>query len=214
MRLLLVVGVLALLGLSHQAGSAWAKGPVEICGGNGCKRLRAETHVAVNLGTLAGRERVGPATPARFFSIRFRNAPGSPLAYWIPAANILRIGYQRALWVRPGVAEVTRLRAATTGLRPLPPPKNVTAAVDLEPVAGDLSYLRLYTVGEPTTSAANNGGWLKILIFQDRPTPWADGKNTLWISRQGALLRRDGQLVAIPPAVATQVRARLPLTGR
>lgn len=208
----LIIGLLAAVGLGVQVGSAWAKGPVEICGTTGCAQLGTEADSAVRFWSQAGRPRVSPAAPAAFFSIRFVDMPGSPLAYWVPKANLLRVGYQRALWVRPNGAEAALLRAKTQGLRPLPAPKRVTVGVDVEPVQGDLSYLRLYTVGKVTRDAADNGGWLKILIFGS-PTPWSDGKNTLWISRRGAFLRRDGQVVAIPTGIATQVRARVPLTG-
>jgi hypothetical protein len=138
--------------------------------------------------------------------------PGDPLAYWIPRANALRVGYDRAVWVRPSVTEIELLRAKTKGLQASPPPKRVTVGVNVEPVEGDLSYLRLYTIGTATRKAASSGGWLKLLIFGSS-TPWTDGKNVVWISRRGSLLRRDGQVLAIPDAIAARVRARLPLTG-
>jgi hypothetical protein len=212
MRRILIVGALALVGLSLQTGSAWAKGPVQICGANACARLGSEADSAVGFWSQNGRPRVSPAAPGPFFSIRFAEMPGSPLAYWIPNANVLRVGYERALWVRPSIAEAQTLHSLTKGLQPKSPPRSVTVGVNVEPVEGDLSYLRLYTIGTVTQNAANSGGWLKLLIF-GTPTPWTDGRNFIWISRRGSFLRRDGQIVAIPDAIATRVRARLPLTG-
>ena len=162
MRRVLMIGMLVLFASALHAASAAAKGPVEICGADACARLGSEADSVVGFWGQAGRPRVGPAFPAPFFSIRFSDLPGSPLAYWVPAANLLRVGYQGATWVRPSVAEVAVLRAKTKGMRPRSQPRSVTVGVDVEPVRGDLSYLRLYTIGTVTASAAGNGGWLKL----------------------------------------------------
>lgn len=212
MRRMLTIGALILAGLGLQAPPAQAKGQVEICGATSCTQLYGtETKPAVNILTQAGRARLSPAAPTQFFSIRFVNQPGSPLAYWMPTANRLRVGWERAIWVRPTKVEAALLRAKTHGLRPLSAPKSVSVAVNLKPARGDLSYLRLYTLGHVATKAADNGGWLKINIF-GRSTPWTDGKNSLWISRRGAFLRRNGEIIVIPTTIAARVRARLPLT--
>jgi hypothetical protein len=212
MRLMLTTGALILAVLSIQARPAQAKGPVEICGATSCTQLYGtETKPAVNILTQAGRARLSPAAPTQFFSIRFVNQPGSPLAYWMPTANLLRVGWERATWIRPTKVEAALLRGKTHGLRPLSAPKRVSVAVNLKPVRGDVSYLRLYTLGHVTMKAADNGGWLKINIL-GRSTPWTDGKNSLWISRRGAFLRRDGEIIVIPATIAARVRARLPLT--
>jgi hypothetical protein len=212
MRRMLTIGALILAGLSLQAPPAQAKGQVEICGATSCRQLYGtETKPAVNILTQAGRARLSPAAPTQFFSIRFVNQPGSPLAYWMPTANRLRVGWERAIWIRPTKDEAALLRAKTHGMRPLSAPKSVSVAVNLKPVRGDLSYLRLYTLGHVTTKAADSGGWLKINIF-GRSTPWTDGKNSLWISRRGAFLRRNGEIIVIPTTIAARVRARLPLT--
>lgn len=211
MRRMLSSGALILIGLSLHASPVQAKGAVEICGANGCTRLYGtEAKPAVNILTRAGRARFSPAAPTPFFSIRMVHRPGSPLAYWIPTAGLLRVGWERAQWISPTKVEARLLRAKTHGLRPWSAPKSVSVAVNLKPVRGDLSYLRLYTLGHVTVNAANHGGWLKISIF-GRSTPWTDGKNSLWISRRGAILRRDGEIAAIPATIAARVRARLPL---
>jgi hypothetical protein len=211
MRRMISSGALILVGLILQASPAQAKGPVEICGANRCTQLYGTgAEPAVNILTPAGRARLSPAAPTKFFSIRFVDQPGGPLAYWIPTAGLLRVGWERATWISPTKVEARLLRAKTRGLRPLSAPKSVSVFVNLKPVRGDLSYLRLYTLGHVTMDA-NHGGWLKINIF-GRSTPWTDGKNSLWISRRGAFLRRDGEIIAIPATIAALVRARLPLT--
>jgi hypothetical protein len=210
LRMTLAIGALLVAGLSLQASVAQAKGPVEICGGIGCAPVYGtKGKPQVNVLTQGGRARVSPAGPAPFFTIRFVDQSQSPLAYWIPRANLLRVGWERAIWIRPTRTEAAFLRAKTHGLRPLSAPKSVSVAVDLKPVRGDLSYLRLYTLGHATRTA-DAGGWLRISIF-GRSTPWTDGKNSLWISQRGAFLRRDGETVSIPQTIAAQVRARMPL---
>ena len=207
----MTIGALILAGLSLQAPPE-AKGQAEICGATSCRKLYGtETKPAVNILTQARRARLSPAAPTQFFSIRFVNQPGSPLAYWMPTANRLRVGWERAIWIRPTESKPHSC-ARTYGLRPLSAPKSVSVAVNLKPVRNDLSYLRLYTLGHVTTKAADNGGWLKINIF-GRSTPWTDGKNSLWISRRGAFLRRNGQIDRDPDHDrCTGSRARLPLT--
>jgi hypothetical protein len=153
---------------------------------------------------------MSPAAPTRYFSIRFAEMPQNPLAYWIPAASLLRVGNEQAVWVKPTPAEVVALQAKTLGMTALSAPRRFDVSVDLKPVRGDFSYLRLYTIGTPARTAGNSGGWLKILIF-GRFTPWTDGVNSVWISRQGRLLRRDGEIATIPATIAERVRARLPL---
>jgi hypothetical protein len=212
MRRLLGSAALILVALSLQAPPAQAKGRVEICGARGCTLLYGmDAKPAVDVLTQGGRERVSPSAPAPFFTIHFAVQPESPLAYWIPTAGLLRVGWERAIWIRPTKAETRRLRAKTRGLRPLPAPKSVSVAVNLKPVRGDPSYLRLYTLGHVTRETVEHGGWLKISFF-GRSSPWTDGKNSLWISRRGAFLRRDGEIIAVPATVAARVRARLPLT--
>ncbi|HET8872965.1 MAG TPA: hypothetical protein VFM83_04705, partial [Gaiellaceae bacterium] len=160
MRRMLSSGALILIGLSLHASPVQAKGAVEICGANGCTRLYGtEAKPAVNILTRAGRARFSPAAPTPFFSIRMVHRPGSPLAYWIPTAGLLRVGWERAQWISPTKVEARLLRAKTHGLRPWSAPKSVSVAVNLKPVRGDLSYLRLYTLGHVTVNAANHGGW-------------------------------------------------------
>jgi hypothetical protein len=137
MRRMLTIGALILAGLSLHAPPAQAKGQAEICGANSCTQLYGtETKPAVNILTQAGRARLSPAAPTQFFSIRFVNQPGSPLAYWMPTANRLRVGWERAIWIRATKVEAALLRAKTHGLRPLSAPKSVSVAVNLKLARG------------------------------------------------------------------------------
>jgi hypothetical protein len=54
-----------------------------------------------------------------------------------------------------------------------------------------------------------NVGWIPIWFTSGR-SPW-DAYTWLFISKNGSLLKRDGQVFSIPLSVAKRVRARLPL---
>lgn len=194
------------------APSAFAKGPFEVCGASGCAVLAPETQLPVRLGVDAATATLAPVAPAPYFVVRFQDFPDA-LVYWVPSASVLRLAPQGrpAAWVAATAAEAELLRAKTEGLRPYPSPVQVLAAVDGVKARGAATYLRLYTVGAPATSAAGAGGWLPIWMLGGR-SPWNDGRNALFVSRRGGFLKRDGQLVRIPAALAQRIRARLPLT--
>jgi hypothetical protein len=161
---------------------------------------------------------VAPALPSSYFVIRFAEYGGT-LAYWIPEAGVLRAGETTIVWARPHRDDLTALQTATAGLEPYGAPRTARAAVDADPgkrvemrsVRGGDTYLRLYSLGEPVARANGARTWLQIWVM-GAPTPWTDGKNSLWISRRGALLLRDGTIVRIPSSTAEQIRKRAPLT--
>ena len=194
------------------APAAHAKGPFEICGRSACAVLADEAvGPGFPIGTIASPVSVAPAAPAPYFVIRFRDLDGA-LAYWIPSAALIRVRTDAgtAAWLAATPDEAALLRAKTAGLAPRPTPIVEDAAVDLRSVRDPRSYLALYTVGTPVASAHGAGGWLRIDVW-GASTPWTDGSNALAVSRRGAFLRRDGQLVRIPLALARRIRARLPL---
>ena len=194
------------------APAALAKGPFEICGRSGCAVLADEAAgPGVPVGMVRAQTGAAPAAPAPYFVIRFRDLPGA-LGYWIPSAATIRVrnGAGSALWLAATPEQAAMLRAKTVGLSPLRPPVVTQAGVDLRTVRGPRTYLSLYTLGTPVASAPDAGGWLRVDLW-GASTPWTDGSNALAVSRRGAFLRRDGQLVRIPLAVAVRIRARLPL---
>lgn len=86
----------------------------------------------------------------------------------------------------------------------------MATAVDFKPARGGRTYLRLYTLGTPTTVSPGAGGWLRIFVV-GAMTPWTDGANSLWISKRGAFVSRDGSTALIPASVASRIRRGLPL---
>jgi len=166
---------------------------------------------------------VDPATPtiaapvlAPYFVIRFGDGSGSPrghpLAYWIPSASVLRLPGRPGLWIATLPSEEALLDEVTAGLRPYAAPARVSVYVEYEAVPRPSGYLRLFTIGTPVAGSPSAGGWLEIWIMGHRSSPWTDGSTTLWISRRGSLLKRDGQVFRIPLSLAKRIRGRLPLT--
>jgi hypothetical protein len=218
-RVLVVSFIAAAVMLVPQA---FAKGPVVICGVRECAPLGDEQ--SVQNWQLDPTSRVAPAAPSPYFVLRFADYGGTS-AYWIPSAGVLRVGglngsSNNTAWVRPRPDDLTALQAATAGLEPYPAPRTASAAVDADPAKwidmrtarGGTTYLLLYTLGKPVTSAPAVGAWLQIWVMGS-PTPWTDGQNSLWISLRGALLRRDGTMARVPISIANKIRKRLALTG-
>jgi hypothetical protein len=194
------------------APPAQAKGPIELCGASGCAPLSDNPlGVAWTAGSYRGSDRAAPAAPGPYYVIRFADVP-SVLAYWVPGAGLLRVGDKAPSWVRAKADDLPLLTDTAAGLRAYPAPREARAAVDGKPARGGSTYLRLYTAGTQVSSGRSPSGWLGIWIM-GRQTPWTDGRNSLWISRRGTLLRRDRQLVRIAPALADRIRARAPLTS-
>jgi hypothetical protein len=197
------------------APSAAAKGPVQLCGAGGCVTLGAETAAAPVLSVPTDAARIAPSPVAPYYVIRFADV-GGPLSYWIPSAHALRSGGTGApVWTPvPAPAADLLTRAAAT-LAPKPAPTNLSfVRVGRRAVAHPRGYLRLYALGAPVADpGAAAGGWERIDLysFAHWATPWTDGSNVVAISRRGAFLRRDGEVVRIPAALAARIRAREPL---
>lgn len=191
---------------------ASAKGALALCGVGGGVQIGSEGSSPVRWLADAYESHVTPAAPGPFFRLRF--AGGSDvLAYWVPAAGVLRLEPRGGnWWVRPSADEAAALEQASATLRPFPAPRRVTVTVDDYVVPrGASTYLRLFTMGVPTANPPRVGRWLSIDWWGGK-TPWTDG---LWgfmsISRAGPYLRRDGDVVRIRPRVADRIRHRLPL---
>jgi hypothetical protein len=208
---LLLTGLAALV----VVGAAAAKGPVQVCGAHRCGLLGSERAVAFPLAVPAGVELLPPARPAPYYVVRFRDLRGE-LGYWVPAAGVVRVRTQRddsAAWFAPTRAQSRALRRATRGIAARRTPSGLdTVEVGYQRVEDASGWLSLYSVGTPVASAPDAGGWIRIAVYtKSLSSPWSDGTNRLAVSKAGAYLRRDGQLVAIPAGVADRIRARLPL---
>ncbi|MCW2975869.1 MAG: hypothetical protein JWM06_1150 [Actinomycetia bacterium] len=192
------------------APSALAKGPLQVCGASGCVDLGPETDTSKWLGNAPGASSVAPPAPAPYFVLRFGDF-GGPQAYWIPSVSMLRT-FQSTTVVWAAVAPETEaaLVRLTTGLQPYAAPRGAVAFVDYDNVKRGETYLRLYTIGTPVASPPATTEWLGIWLHGGT-SPWNDGMSSFWISKKGSLLKRDGQVLRISPAIAKRIRAHLPL---
>jgi hypothetical protein len=207
---LLAASVAALALATAPAGLA--KGPVQVCGASGCVDLAPETDAGKWIGNAPGASSLAPPAPAPYFAIRFAEFGGA-LSYWIPSASAIRT-FQTTSVVWSAVSPETQaeLVRLTSGLQPYAAPRRAVAFVDYDNVkGGGATYLRLFTIGKPVVaSPPASTAWLGIWLHGGT-SPWTDGMSSFWISAKGNLLKRDGHVLRIPPAVATRIRARLPL---
>jgi len=211
-RLLLVVAFSFAFVLAPQAA---AKGPVMLCGAHTCLPLVDEGPGISGLLAVGSQTPAQRPAPSPYYVIRFKDAT-QPLGFWVPGAGVLQVGVgttSPAGWVqpRPDIATLL-LAAAGTGLAPYTPHAEVVT-VGAHEVARPNGYLRLYTLGTPTTARPNRHAWVQIWITAGT-SPWTNtAASTLWVSFAGPYLLRDGQVLRIPQALVFRIRHRLPLGG-
>ncbi len=188
-----------------------AKGPLQACGVSGCVDIAPETDTGRWIGSTPGASSLAPPAPAPYFVLRLGEFGGAS-AFWIPSASVIRT-FQSTSVVWSAVAPETQaaLVQLTSGLQPFAAPKRAVAFVDYDNVKRGETYLRLYTIGTPVVSSPPAATvWLGIWLHGGK-SPWNDGMSSFWISQKGNLLKRDGQVLRIPAAVAKRIRAHLPL---
>jgi hypothetical protein len=210
-RTIVFVAFVAVLASAPQA---LAKGALTLCGASGCAQLGPEDAA----GTMAPFRvppgaMLPPAAPAPFYRISFEEHGGA-LAYWIPSARVLRVATVNgglATWIAPDSDVAALLDRAAATVAPYEAPATANVLVARRQAADGATYLDLYTIGTRTLRWPRNVVWIPINIVDGSFTPWTDGANSLWISRKGGYLRRDGIVAKIPAAVADRIRARLSL---
>jgi hypothetical protein len=208
-RSIVLIACVAALAAAPQA---LAKGPLTLCGSSGCAPLGAEGSAGPMIPLSAGTgARLAPVAPAPFYRISFA-AHGGTLAYWIPSAHVLRVieGGLPA-WIAPGPDAEALLGGVASTVAPYAAPKTANALVGRRQAAGGSTYLDVYTIGTRTLRWPRTVVWVPINVIDGSLTPWTDGANSLWISRKGGYLRRDGTVAKIPAAVADRIRARVSL---
>ncbi len=206
-----MLAAVALAGLVL-AATAQAKGPIQLCGPASCAPLGSETAPPIPLGAGPEMQLVPPVAPTGYYEIRFADVEGV-LGYWVPAAGAVRLrdAVGLAAWVAADANQLALLQQASAGIAAYTAPTKADVWVNGAFVRSPVGYLRLFSVGTPVATWAGNGGWWKIFISARRSTPWTDGANSVWISRKGSFLKRDGQVLWIAPSLAKRIRARLPL---
>jgi hypothetical protein len=208
-RTILLAALVAASALAA-APAGYAKGPLQVCGASGCVDLAPETETGKWV-SAPGESSLAPPAPAPYFVLRFAEF-GSSLGYWIPSASVLRTFQSTtAVWSAVAPATQAALVQLTGGIRPYAAPTRAVAFVDYDNVKRGVTYLRLYTIGTPVVTAPPaSTAWIGIWLHGGT-SPWNDGMSSFWISQKGNLLKRDGQVLKIPAAVAKRIRAHLPL---
>jgi hypothetical protein len=120
--------------------------------------------------------------------------------------------------------------AAARRLRPFLAPILVRVEVDGRVANDPQSYLRLFRIPESKRAIADPAGpypddretadtaevvrswqrierhWLPVNLWSRRPSPWGDDWTSVWVARRLPLVKRDWQIVRVPPALAARIR--------
>lgn len=230
MRRLVVFAALATSVLITTAG-AQAKAPpsgFQVCGLQACTAISAFADaepLAIGLwygGDEGSAELSTPmASPAAFFVLRWSFQQGDVhTGYYVPLLDMFRYVGDPASpvkqsngmthWLKLGQRARTVLDRLTSTLEPFPAPVLSRVTVAGKAVRDPQSYVRLWSVGRPTY-AWPRGGFVRIKVTCDLPSPWTDGPAKLSVSRRGGYLLRESTVLRIPLQLARQVRARAPL---
>jgi hypothetical protein len=231
------VAIAALLGATHPNAVPYA---LELCGPQACGSVLDTSVIqAVPLDSASVRVRTGPATPAPYYQLELVVQGGGasivPGAFYVRAADEIRTAepVTRAVWARLPARVAAALRAVTDGVRPYPLPRVETVIVGERRARDPQSYLRLYAVAgkpaadpagpRPTVDAVHGFAdwkrwyakvrrlWLPVVSSSPVASPWTGDSTDVWISKRGALLERDGEVVRVDAAFAARVRQALPL---
>ena len=155
--------------------------------------------------------------------------------YFAPHSNRVRtssaVAVDDGAWRTPD--RVPPVVAATMRrLRPFPAPLLVRVEVDGKAARDPQSYLRLFRmassrrpIADPAGSYPSHGDrgadtseifrywerherhWVPVNVSSRRPSPWGDEWAFVWVARRLPLVKRDGEIVGVPRALARRIRA-------
>lgn len=209
-------------------GSAGAKmGPgYFVCGPHGSAQIpwsyEGKLPLFVGAGTPLHGKKTTPPPPQRFYRIGFGHSRSCAIegpegtAYFIPAVGEVRTatdaGTGKAIWIKLSSKLTAHLRKLVHKMKPYAAPKTPgQVTINNRTAARPASYLRLYTIGTPARTAPKISNWTGIDFFMGPISPWTDGKNVLMVSKRGAYLKRDGEVVRIAASVAKRIRRAQPI---
>jgi hypothetical protein len=184
---------------------------VDLCGASACIHLTTEQSMPLWSG---GRDVTSPLrTPSPFYSLRWR---WSPLdvehnAYYVPAANALRL--RDGTWLALDRTSAEAFEAAAAAVSPHPVPAPTVVTVGAKQARGPETYLRLLQ-GPAGGLAPVTTRWITVTMRSEPASPWTDGESTLRLSARGRsrLVLLDGWVHRVPLWVANRARRGLPLT--
>lgn len=210
---------LSLVAVAAAAGAAASGSGHWTCGPRGSVQIPGGLIDRVPIVYRKGLRAALPPPPQPFYRIGLTSnsscavVPDVPTAFFIPAAGEVRIyGRQgNAFWTKLPRDVTASLRKLVEKVKPYRAPQELSQVVinDVS-AARPSSYLRLYSIGARTRTIPAGTGWTPILFFGGT-SPWTDGRDSLSVSRRGAYLKRDGELVRISTSIATRIRRARPI---
>jgi hypothetical protein len=226
MRRALVTALSAVSVLTVASGAAAKEPPngFQLCGPNACAAIGTNDGEPLAISLFYGGGSVELWTPkvppASFYAMHWSFQQGEThTGYYVPLLNAFRFvgstsGPESANglvhWVKLGQSAQTILERITSTLEPFPAPVPSRVTVGGRPVQDPESYLRLWSVGNPTYTWPRTG-FTAIKVTSDMVSPWTDRAAHLSISRRGGFLMRDSTVYRIPTQLARLVRARASL---
>ena len=134
--------------------------------------------------------------------------------YYVPSVGRLAIETDpgRWSWVRAGALRPL-LNRVSAGARPFPAPRITRVEIAGRAVRDPGSYARLFRLRTPTHDYPQNPDWKPIRLVTANPSPWSTHAATLEYSPSTNVLWRGSEFVAVPPTLASRLKARKSLGG-
>jgi hypothetical protein len=210
--------VAAALSLAAPASAKEMLG-VQLCGSSGCATEKGpQLGGALPEGPggpfTTGDPAAAPAEPDPWYRLTglvgdHGKVYGRVGLYYVPRADVLVFpgqGGQTTTWQHATPAVHALLARLVAKVDPFAAPKLTRVSLNGEAADDPQSYLSLYTVGGKATTYPQDAQSTQIVLETAKRTPWTDGNNLVLYATSN-LLVRDGQIVSIPPDVASRVAA-------
>ncbi len=186
-----------------ERGSSARSETLEVCGSGGCETIRLDARG----GPLVRWRNVQFATPpplAPYYELRSeRLSPGGRLGFYVPSRDLLKVTFStgQPQWMRATGRAARRLEARIAG-EPWPAPTVTEAFVGARRAQAADGYARLFEPAEAASPRDTRAEQIMIVLRSERVTPWTDGYPALAYLPEERLLRRGGEYVRAPQALA------------
>jgi hypothetical protein len=186
----------------------------QLCGPAGCATERGTSLREGPNGPFSG-ELAQPAAPSSWYRGYLLAGDqgkviGKMLFYYVPSAHQVvqpgRYG-QTTTWLRAKPDLAAMLERLSDKVKPYPVPRMTAVRVDSKPVADPQSYLRLWTLDKKASGYPDGLGSHTVIFYSEPASPWSDG-NYVVAYPKAKLLLRDGNVVALPKALADRLDRR------
>jgi hypothetical protein len=214
--------VLLTAALLVSAGSAQAKqlSAFKVCGAAGCTSVSERAVLTTLMRAIESQGRlvrVSTPSPAPFLRLEYwvKGDGGHGPAfvhYYLPSRRVMEVitGPDSWTWVRPDAISAV-LRRVTSGVKPFPTPKIVSASIGGKTVQDPASYVRLFAIRQKADAFGGASDWKRIVVTTRTPSPWSTAAATLEYSPSANVLWRGSEFVEVPPNIASHLEARASL---